>query len=100
MYIQYTYNHTHACGILTSDFKPTYPKGHKIHVLLETNLLCIYCIHRGTCIENVYVHRKHQQLSHTGIGSHFIFKNYGYSILKSHKMSLYDYFLILRPEGL
>lgn len=80
IYTQCTNNHTHACGILTSALKPTYPKGHKTHVLTEMNLPCIYCTHRDTCIENTFVHRKHQHLSHTGIRSHFIFENCGYSL--------------------
>lgn len=80
IYVQCTYNHTHACSIGTSALKSTYPKGHKVQILTETNLLCIYCIHIDTCIENGFVHRKHQHLSHTGIRSHFIFENYGYSL--------------------
>lgn len=80
IYTQCTYNHTHACGILTSIFKPTYSNGHKIHILTETYLLGPYHIHRDTCIENVFVHRKHQCVSHTGIRSHFIFENYGYEV--------------------
>lgn len=73
------HNHTHACDILTSAFKSTYPKGHKTHVLTEMNLPCIFT-HRDTCIENMFAHRKHQHLPHTGIRSHFIFDNYGYSL--------------------
>lgn len=80
IYVQCMYHHTHACGTLKSTFKQTYPRGHNIHVLTETNWLFIYCIHRDTCVENMFVDRKDQRLSHTGIRSHFVFENYGYSL--------------------
>lgn len=68
-------NHIHAHGILTGNFKPTCPKGHKIHVLAQ--IYYVYTIHslyRTTCIESMCVHRKETatHLSHTGIGVPFL----------------------------
>lgn len=70
-------SNTHAVAFLTNVFNLPIQRDTK-YTLIGT--VCVYIAHIDTCIESMFVLRKHPHLPHTGIRSHFVVENYGYRL--------------------